>query len=57
VIDVEVGVGVFVDDKIRSFGSCNMETTTVLKIKFVHISSIILVTKSPYFNKVCRPRF
>jgi hypothetical protein len=57
VSDVRVGVGVLADDGIGSFGSWNVETTTVFKSKFVHISSIIFVIKSPYFYKVCRLRF
>jgi hypothetical protein len=52
-----VGVGVSIDDEIRSFRSWNMETIIVLKNKFVHISSIILASKNLYFYKVCRLRF
>jgi hypothetical protein len=57
VIDVKVGVGVSIDDGIKSFGSWNMETTIVFRSKSMHISLVILATKSPYFYKVCRLRF
>jgi hypothetical protein len=35
----------------------NMETTSVLRSKFVYITSIIIATKSPYFYKICKLRF
>jgi hypothetical protein len=54
VINVKVGVGVSTYDEIGSFGSWNMETAIVFKSKFVHISSIFFVIKSPYFYKVCK---
>jgi hypothetical protein len=59
VINVKVGIGVGVskDDEIGSFGSWNMETAIVFRSKFVHISSIFFVIKSPYFYKVSKRRF
>jgi hypothetical protein len=57
VINVKVGVGVSTYDEIGSFGSWNMETIIVLRSKSMHISSIILTTKSLYFYKVCKLRF
>jgi hypothetical protein len=57
VINVKVKVEVLADDGIGSFGSWNMETATVFRSKFMHISSVILATKSPYFYKMCRLRF
>ncbi len=56
-INVKVKVEVSVDDGIGSFGSWNMETTTILISKSMHISSITLATKSLYFYKVCKLRF
>ncbi len=57
VTDVKVGLRVLTNVGIGSFGSWNKETTIVLRSKYVHISLVILTTKSPYFYKACRLRF